>query len=242
MRLPIDITLEKIKTNSHTAAEYFEKLQKQLEIIKKVTNENLDKYQEKYTSYHNKKSEDPEFTLGQQVWLHKTHVPQGQCKKFQDKYVGPYYITDIGPNHSYKIKDGKTHKQMKSFVHANRLKTYNDPEQRPEHLQEDEVQKQPLIPNQEEEQPQTTDQTQQQQQLVDQERAQQNTDTTETHEYGIVDKLLRCSKYRGRKLYQIKWKNHRKTTWEPEENIPSFLIREFHVNRTQKGKIRKRNR
>ncbi|KAL3847723.1 hypothetical protein ACJMK2_018619 [Sinanodonta woodiana] len=57
--------------------------------------------------------------------------------------------------------------------------------------------------------------------------------------WGIVDKLLACARHQGKKVYKVKWRDCSKTTWEPAENLPDFLIRDFHVNRTLKGKSAK---
>ena len=69
----------------------------------------------------------------------------------------------------------------------------------------------------------------------------QTTTNNEPTEYGIVQDLLACSRHQGRKVYKVKWKDCSKTTWEPDDNIPEFLIREFHVNKTQSGKMKKKH-
>jgi hypothetical protein len=50
------------------------------------------------------------------------------------------------------------------------------------------------------------------------------------------------SRRQGKKVYKVKWKGCSRTTWEPGENIPTFLIRDFHVNKTQSGKMKKKHR
>ena len=47
-------------------------------------------------------------------------------------------------------------------------------------------------------------------------------------------------KHKGKKVYKVKWKNVSGTTWEPAESIPENLIKEYHVNRTQAGKKKKK--
>ncbi|MES9884235.1 MAG: chromo domain-containing protein, partial [Sedimenticola sp.] len=64
----------------------------------------------------------------------------------------------------------------------------------------------------------------------------------DSDKWGIVDRLLACSNYRGQKLYKVKWRNFKKSTWEPEGNIPEFIIREFHIRKTLTGKARKMQR
>ena len=39
----------------------------------------------------------------------------------------------------------------------------------------------------------------------------------------------------GKVLYEVKWENYEKTTWEPSSNIPDFIINYF--ERTGKNNI-----
>jgi hypothetical protein len=50
------------------------------------------------------------------------------------------------------------------------------------------------------------------------------------------------SRHQGKKVYKVKWKDCSRTAWEPGESIPEFLIRDFHVNKTQSGKMKKKHR
>lgn len=57
---------------------------------------------------------------------------------------------------------------------------------------------------------------------------------------GYVEQLLTYKYINGKKYFQLKWIGHSERTWEPEDNINPTLIQEFHIDRTQKGKARKR--
>lgn len=57
-----------------------------------------------------------------------------------------------------------------------------------------------------------------------------------------IDKLLACKTQNGVKYYKVKWTGYSARTWEPAENLPSDLIREFHTSKTQKGKARKKTK
>lgn len=59
---------------------------------------------------------------------------------------------------------------------------------------------------------------------------------------GYVEQLLTYKYINGKKYFQLKWIGHSERTWEPEDNINPTLIQEFHINRTQKGKARKRKK
>ena len=54
-----------------------------------------------------------------------------------------------------------------------------------------------------------------------------------------VDKLVGTKKIQGTTHYKVKWQEGG-TTWEPSENLPEAVIREYLVRHTQTGKKRKR--
>ncbi len=44
----------------------------------------------------------------------------------------------------------------------------------------------------------------------------------------------------GRKLhFMIKWKGYKKCTWEPKENVPDELIRDYYIRKSRKNKSKK---
>lgn len=65
------------------------------------------------------------------MWLYCTKVAIGKSPKLHRKWTGPYYITQLGPNFTYKIRNCATNKEVKSLIDGARLKPYFDPEKRP---------------------------------------------------------------------------------------------------------------
>ena len=55
----------------------------------------------------------------------------GKAPKLHRKWAGPYYITLLGPHHTYRIRNCATNKEVKSLISGVRLKPYHDPEDRP---------------------------------------------------------------------------------------------------------------
>jgi len=52
----------------------------------------------------------------------------------------------------------------------------------------------------------------------------------------IVEKIVKSGLI-GRKLhFKIKWKGYRKCTWEPKENVPEELIREYYIKKSRRNK------
>ena len=50
--------------------------------------------------------EPPLYTVGDQVLMVSKRVRKGQSKKLQPKFVGPYTVTEVWPNHTYRVQKG----------------------------------------------------------------------------------------------------------------------------------------
>ncbi|CAC5393298.1 unnamed protein product [Mytilus coruscus] len=76
--------------------------------------------------------------LRDKVLLKEHVVPVGHSPKLVDKYNGPYYIPDCGPNFTYKLRRSSDQKELKAMVNASNLRQYvdltdyRDPPQAPE--------------------------------------------------------------------------------------------------------------
>ena len=90
--------------------------------------------QDKYKYQYDKRSKVPDYRPAQRVWFYCTKVSVGKAPKLHRKLVGPYYITMIGPNHTYRLRNVRTNLEVKSLVNAMRLKTYYDPVDRPTNI------------------------------------------------------------------------------------------------------------
>ncbi|KAL3887813.1 hypothetical protein ACJMK2_000206 [Sinanodonta woodiana] len=251
MRLPLDVTLESKEEGkiSTSAADYLLKLKSKLHVLDKVAQENIESKQKQYKEYFDRKASEPNFYLSQRVWLHNPKVPVGKSSKFHNKWTGPYYISDIGPNHTYMLRDCSTHKLQRALVHANRLKIFSDPALREQHNLNEKKERGhgdlrlapdwKVEPSQEEDPVRPTESPSH---GSDQLELLRDPSRESVLNWGIFDKLLACARHQGKKVYKVKWQDCSKTTWEPAENLPDFLIRDFHVNRTLKGKVQKSNK
>ena len=241
MRSPLDVTLDVdpvSKRLSASAEAYVQKLKKRVDLTLKIAKDSVETAQDKHKQQHDKRSKDPEFRLGQRVLVYNPKIPKGKSAKLHLKWTGPYYITDFEPNHTFGLHNSKTHKKLTSLIHANRLKPYEDPDDRDEDFPNT------CTPNDNINVSHHTGSQSQSSQSIDNNNGTQTTqaDSQYNSEYGIVQDLLACSRRQGKKVYKVKWKDCSRTTWEPGENIPEFLIRDFHVNKTQSGKMKEKHR
>jgi hypothetical protein len=126
MRLPIDVNLI---PNPDTPPDVFRHLQditEEFSVTREMAKENIKQAQEQQKLYHDKKAVKPTFKLADKVWLNNVQKKKGLNPKLQPKYVGPYYIADVGENNTYLLHDCITHKPLKSRINAQRLKLFVD--------------------------------------------------------------------------------------------------------------------
>lgn len=132
MNLPFDTSLIPRNGLNKDAKSHVTDLMSHLKIVKDIAKENIKQAQIKQKQQYDKKSTDvPDFRVGQSVLLHSTKVPVGLSPKLHNPWDGPFYITAIGPNNTYKLRRCSNHKELKSFIHANRLKRYENPDDLP---------------------------------------------------------------------------------------------------------------
>ena len=194
--------------------------------------------------------------MGQSVLLHTIKVPVGLSQKLHNPWIGPFYITNIELNNMYKLRKCSNHKELKSPVHANRLKPYDDPQHRPslnpppqnEPRDDNHVPPQQRLVQHHQNNHQHLNRPNQPQlppPLTSLVHRPQNKDTTlqpnNPDDQYYVEKLLRYKSRDGKKFFSRKMAWSQWRTWEPEENLPQIMVKEFLINKTQKGTARKKS-
>ena len=133
MHIPIDTALFPKDNLSQNHKVHLNNVLKQLETTHKIATENIKAAQVRYKHQFDKRSQEPKFQPAERVWLYCTNVAVGKAPKLHRKWVGPYYITQLGPHHTFKVRNCATNKEVKYLVNGARLKPYYDPENRPTH-------------------------------------------------------------------------------------------------------------
>lgn len=124
MNLPFDLEVAPKDSLQPDAKEHIRDIVDNLKITREIATENIKMNQEKSKGHYDKKTKEHQFRLNQTVLLQQFKTPIGKSPKLIDKYDGPYYISEIGPNFTYKLRNSDTHKELKSYVNASRLKEY----------------------------------------------------------------------------------------------------------------------
>ena len=174
---------------------------------------------------------------------------------------------ELGPNHTYKLRNHGTNKLVDSLINADRLKLYhNDPVdlaplprvqpdpppapapteapappaqgQQPTDPHEN-IPEQPNIATQPD--PATPDQNAKQQPKPNVKVKPKPQGTVPNpDEFFEIEKLLKQKRITGKNHSLVKWKDGSANTWEPEDNVSKPAIKHFYSTHTRKGKPRKR--
>lgn len=249
MQIPIDTAL--IPADQHlqpNVQAHLQKIMHNHQLASEIAQENLAQAQAKYKKQYDKKTADRRFDVGQSVWLYCSKTPVGLKAKCHRHWLGPYYVAQAFPKHTYKLIRSKDNRPVKSAIHSNRIKAYIDPNERPTNCpdiyRDINVN---LNPEQFDNDATEHDdaQTQQQREAINDKndnRLPNPPDKGQTEPKVFeVDKLLRSKMIKGKRHYYVKWSEKQyKPTWEPIENIPDGLIKEFHINKTLSGRKKRK--
>ena len=236
MNLPFDLNWIPKENLGKTPQAHLQKILGNLENAREIARENMEKAQEKYKKYYDVRVKEPKFEPGDKVWLFNPKVPVGLSNKFHRKWTGPYYITQKGPNYTFKLRSCADNKEMKSLIHANRMKIYYDPDSRPVQPPQQRAEAEDSHDNDDDAQLQ----------VDDNETANarpQNTDPIPNREeakWHEIDRILACKRQKDGIHYRVKWKGHSNTTWVHSANVSDCAKQEFHIKKTASGRRRKR--
>ena len=126
MNLPFDIGIQPKENMGSDAKDHINDVNDKLKIAKIIGRQNIEHHQEKNKGNYDKKAKEPEFRVGQTLLLRVYKIPKGLSRKLPDKSDGPYLITELGPNHTYKLLNCATNKTIKSLINPQHLRLYHD--------------------------------------------------------------------------------------------------------------------
>jgi len=219
MRLAIDGEFNPRENLSPDIDTYIKNLIERLEVTRKVVKENVEDCNFVTKSKYDKGASDPDlYQLGDTVLLYDPTNKKGQCPKFKQRWVGPYTIVDKSDDGIlYKLKNSETAKEVKAFVHFNRIKPY------------------------------TTARDTFYRTNVDKTNPADNTlsggsQPTNSADLGDgwfqIDKICGRKKMNGKMYFLVKWADGTKS-YEPRENVTEYAINQYLVRTKQRQKKRK---
>ena len=243
MRAPIDIGLAPREDVPKSTREYIQGVINNIKTAHEVAKINIEQTQQQYKNQYDHNTQTPTFKEGQKVLKNNYKVERGKSRKLTVKWLGPYFITRVHPNHTYTLTDCKTHKQSRARIHANRLKPYHDPNDRPDYLyrqntvgNENETNSQQRDCRQTDNDPASGNDASQNVNNNTNTQASQQTNASDT--WHPVQRLLKASRYQGKVWYLVKFTDGT-TQWTVQEHVSEPLKRDFHARYTFSGHVKK---
>ena len=91
-------------------------------VARQIAHENILRNQQHMKQYYDRNSSPPKYKLGDIVWLHDPTTPVGFSRKLKPRWRGPYRISEIGPNATYKLRHYNTDLPTDTLINAQRIK------------------------------------------------------------------------------------------------------------------------
>ena len=155
--------------------------------------------------------------------------------------MGPYSIIESRYNLIYKLLDLKTLRPVKSFIHANRLKSYKDSRDfrpPPNDTANESIEDTEDSDNDDTNENPIKSQVDQAKQTKTQIQRNVNKDKTNAQWYEAT-KLLKTRWVSGKRQYLVQWKDNSPSSWQYENDVSEALKTAFHTAKARK-KRRKR--
>ena len=129
---PIDCALLPTVDVSTSVLEHREKIVRNIERVHQIAKQNTYKPQHRMKQYYDRNTADSTFVQADSVWVYTPKTKKGLTKKLMHNWYGPYRVVErLGPAH-YRLRTNGN-KAVNTTVHANRMKFYIDPNERPLH-------------------------------------------------------------------------------------------------------------
>lgn len=250
-RLPMEVSLLPPGDPISSISEHRSRIVKSIEIAQTIARENIARAQQKMKEYYDRTAKEPNFPEGSKVWVYIPKSKKGLSKKLLHNYHGPYRVVDkLSPVH-YRLRTC-SNKPVSTTVHANRMKLFIDPNDRPIeppveplddlHFVDNDFPLDSFAPNADHTNDTETNTAETPTNAT--ETTQGDTQNQDSVSKALIDnrevfqaeKLLKGRKRHENQEYLVKWAGYpeAEATWEPISNIlDSRLITDFNNNNFQ---------
>lgn len=224
-RLPMDVSLLAPSKLSNSVEEHRRRIVTQINEAQNLARINLQKTQQKMKTLYDRNTKPVTFDVGDKVWVYTPKPRKGLSKKLRHFWFGPYRITKkMSPVH-FELTTCDNRK-VSTSIHANRMKPFIDPNERPIAPPEEDNDEPYLchedLPPDSYEEVTETEQTAENTPQHDCSPSPCPQETTHTNDdIYEIDRIIKEKKTNGQTYFLIKWKGYgtADNTWEPEENI-----------------------
>ena len=240
-RLPPDVSLLPQADFCTSIAEHRSRIVRQLETAHSIAQLNVQRAQQLMEFQYDKTAKDARFQLGQRVWVYTPKTKKGLSKKLLHKWHGPYRICRILSPVHYQLRTCDN-RLIATTVHANRMKLYYDPSDRPIQPPPDDPPNEPFlsaselpedsfVPEDDTQVMHTNSASVQETNAEFNSPSVDSSDPLADPDVYAAESILRSRRRNGQVQYLVKWVGFpaSQSTWEPEENILDHrLLDQFH--------------
>ena len=215
----IDANLLQDFSKSPDMQSYMSHLVPRLQLTHDIIQQNLRDGQIESKRHYDQTSEEPEIQVGQKVLMHDLTTKIGECPKLKKRWKGPYMVVEKSTDGlSYKLRHCDSGKELRSHIHINRLKQFNDD-------RDAFFYKHNIVPES----------------LLDSPTSPTNDDNTDTDWYPIKEILKR--KVQNRKeMFLVRWDDPQESkSWVSADDVTDYAIQQYYKTK-EKNKRRKRRR
>ena len=131
MRTPIDTAILNDVRTSPSVDAYLQQMIPKIELTREIAKQNIQDCNKSTQFYYDRQTAYPGYAIGQRVLIFDPTNKKGICKKLKKRWLGPYFITDKSDNHTYKLRRCNDGQELRSHIHANRLRPYHEPTSTP---------------------------------------------------------------------------------------------------------------
>jgi len=213
----IDANLLQDFPKSPNIQSYMTHLVPRLQLTHEIIQQKLRDGQIKSKLYYDKTSEEPEIQVGQKVLMHDPTTKIGECPKFKKRWKGPYMVVEKSTDGlSYKLRHCGTGKELRSHIHINRIKKFNDD-------RDAFFNKHDIIP----------------QSILDSPTSPTN-DNTDT-DWCPIKEILKRKVQNRKEMFLVRWDDQKGSqSWVSADDVTDFAIQQYYKAKENKKRNKRR--
>jgi len=158
--------------------------------------------------------------VGEKVLMKDPTTKIGECSKLKKRWKGPYMVVERSSDGlSYKLRHCETGKELRSHIHANRLKKFNDD-------RDAFFTKHNIVPKS----------------ILDNPPSPIKDDDTDT-DWCPIKQILNRKTQNGTEMFLVRWDDRQgSTSWVPAEDVTDFAIQQYYKEKEVRKRKRRRRR
>jgi len=219
MRLGIDVKLLQEFEKAPDMQVYMSDLVPKLKLTHELIQQNLKDKNIVAKQYYDKDSREVSFEIGDKVLLHDPTTKVGECAKLKKRWAGPYLLTHSSQDGlTFRLRHCETGKELRSFIHVNRLKKYNED-------RDAFFNKHQIVPQSVGEIPLS------------------QTQTDSSVDWFPIKRILNRKIRDKKEMFFVLWDDDKQSkSWVPTADVTDFAIQQYYQAKQQKAKTGRRKR